>query len=71
MKKGGVNSLSVGDFCRTSAKSRFKGLHVGLDKQGYYVYYDIYESDRYPTPYNIPDTDIDAINVKRIENSSK
>lgn len=71
MKKGSVNSLNVGDFCRTTKKSRFKGLYVGLDTQGYYVYFSIYESDRYPTPHNIPDEDIDSINAKRLEDSNK
>jgi len=70
MKKGGVNSLSVGDFCRTSKKSKFKGLHVGLDMDGYYVYHGIHESDRYPSPHSIPESDIDSINAKRISESS-
>jgi hypothetical protein len=40
MKRGRnqVNTLSVGDYCNTTANSRYKGLYVGRDTLGYYVY---------------------------------
>lgn len=72
-RRGNVNTLATGDWAKTTLNSRYKGLNVGKDKEGFYLFYrvngiDIMNANRYETAIDIP---IEAVNEVLVLKRSK
>lgn len=76
VKINSMNSLNVGEWCATSLETRFRGLNVCRNLQGYCLFfkvhigyaedkreamYDEYFSETYSDLNSIPDIDIEEI----------
>ena len=61
MKRGNVNTLATGDWIKTKPNSRYSGLRVGRDDNGFYLFYMSYgekclDINRFQQAIDIPDS---------------
>ena len=59
MKRGNVNTLATGDWIKTKSNSRYKGLRVGKDDNGFYLFYTSHgekclDTNRFQQAIDIP-----------------
>jgi len=70
MQRGNVNTLATDDWAKTKPNSKYKGLRVGKDSDGFYLFYiangeKCIDSNRFEQATLIPEELINTI-VERI-----